>query len=79
MPKERIEALASGVSVVIDDFSRLTIHQCGKTRTTKSAKDKGQRQLVKAFLGGRSTHLPPIALATLEAVSRATLGLARAE
>ena len=76
MPKERIEALGTGVSVIIDDFARLTIHQSGKTRTSKSAQDKGQKALVKAFLDGRATGNPPIALATLEAVSRATLGLA---
>ena len=76
MPKERIEAIGTGVSLVIDDFTRLTVHQGGKTRTAKGAQDKGQKALVRAFLAGRASGTPPIALATLEAVSRATLGLA---
>lgn len=76
MPKERIEALGTGVSLMIDDFTRLTAHQGGKTRSSKGAQNKGQSALVKAFLDGRSGGNPPIALTTLEAVSRATLGLA---
>jgi len=76
MPKERIEAIGTGVSIIIDDFARLTIHQGGKTRTRKAAQDKGQRALVKAFLDGRTTRSAPIPLATLAAVSRATLDLA---
>ena len=76
MPKERIEAIGTGIALTIDDFARLTIHQAGKTRTRKAAQDKGQRALVKAFLDARATGTTPIALATLEAVSRATLGLA---
>ncbi|MEO7786413.1 MAG: bi-domain-containing oxidoreductase [Sphingomicrobium sp.] len=76
MPKERIEAIGPGVSLVIDDFARLTVHQGGKSRTVKRTQDKGQRALVKAFLDGRARSNPPIALATLAAVSRATLDLA---
>ena len=76
MSKERIEAIGTGVSLVIDDFTRLTVHQGGKTRTSKGAQDKGQKALVKAFLDGRTTGKPPVALASLDAVSRATLGLA---
>lgn len=76
MPKERIEAIGTGIALTIDDFARLTIHQAGKTRTRKAAQDKGQRALVKAFLDARATGTTPIALATLDAVSRATLGLA---
>ena len=76
MPKERIEAIGTGIAITVDDFARLTIHHGGKTRTRKAAQDKGQRALVKAFLDARATGTPPIALATLEAVSRATLGLA---
>ena len=76
MPKERIEALGTGVAIVIDDFARLTIHQGGKTRTRKAAQDKGQRAIVAAFLDGRGSGTPPIEIATLAAVTRATLGLA---
>ncbi|MEO5640530.1 MAG: bi-domain-containing oxidoreductase [Sphingomicrobium sp.] len=76
MAKERIEAIASGVSIVIDDFARLTVHQGGKSRTKKAAQDKGQRALVKAFLDSRATGVAPIAIDTLLAVSRATLELA---
>ena len=77
LPKERIEALGTGIAVVIDDFARLTVAQGGKSKTTKATQDKGQRALVAAFLAARAMGEHPIPLATLEAVSRATLGLAR--
>ena len=72
LPKERIEILGTGIAVMIDDFARLTIN--GRSR--KAAQDKGQRALVQAFLDARLSGIPPIPLATLDAVSRATLGLA---
>jgi predicted dehydrogenase len=75
LSKERIEVLGTGIAIVIDDFARLTIHQSGKTRTRKAAQDKGQRAIVAAFLDGRTSGTPPIALETLAAVTRATLGL----
>lgn len=77
LPKERIEALANGVAFIIDDFSELTIHQGGKSKRRRASQDKGQRALVAAFLAARRGGEPPIPLATLEAVSRATIDLAQ--
>ena len=78
LPKERVEALGSGVAVVIDDFSEMTVHQSGKRKRRRATQDKGQRALVAAFLAARSAGEAPIALETLETVSRATIDLASA-
>jgi predicted dehydrogenase len=77
LPKERVEALGSGIAVVIDDFAEMTVHQSGKSRRRRATQDKGQRALVSAFLAARATGEPPIPLRTLEAVSRATIDLAK--
>lgn len=77
LAKERIEALGTDVAVAIDDFCELTLYRKGKRSRRRSAQDKGQRALVAAFLAARSAGKPPIPLETLEAVSKATLGLAR--
>ena len=74
--KERIELFGSGVVIEIDDFSRLSISRGGKTTTRKATQDKGQANLVAAFLKARHGGQPPIPLADLEAVSLATLELA---
>ena len=78
VPKERIEAFASGLVIQIDDFRLLQITRGGKTSTTKAAaQDKGQAGLVAAFLAAaRKGGLPPIPLADLIAVSSATLDIA---
>ena len=75
LSKERIEALGTGIAIVIDDFTRFTVHSGGKTSVSKGSQDKGQRALVAAFLAGRTSGTPPIALDTLDRVSRATIGL----
>ena len=50
LPKEYLEAFASGRAVTLDDFNTLTIHAGGKAKTVKAAQDKGQAALVAAFL-----------------------------
>ena len=75
MPKERIEALGTGIAIVIDDFTRFTVHSGGKTSVSKGPQDKGQRALIAAFLDGVANNTPPIALDTLDRVSGATIGL----
>lgn len=74
--KERIEIFGDGIVIEIEDFSAIAISRGGRTRRRKAAQDKGQSNLVRAFLsavvrGGP----PPIPLAELEAVSAATLTL----
>lgn len=71
--KERIEVLGSGAIVEIDDFSTLTIHRGGKTTRKRATQDKGQKNLVAAFLRACQSGVPPISLEDLDAVSRATL------
>ena len=51
MPKERVEIFSSGLSMVLDDFRRLTIYGSGKKKTKKLlSQDKGQKEEVKRFL-----------------------------
>ena len=73
LSKERIEIHGSGTVVEIDDFQTMDTTRGGKTVRKKARQDKGQANLVKAFLDARASGQPPIALDDLEAVSRATL------
>jgi predicted dehydrogenase/threonine dehydrogenase-like Zn-dependent dehydrogenase len=76
LPKERIEAFASGVTAVIDDFRRLDVYEGGRRRTSKGRGDKGHRAEIEHFLkavqGVEDT--PPVE--TYFASTRATLALA---
>ncbi len=79
VPKEYLEAFAGGRVVTLDDFNTLTIHAGGKTKTVKSAQDKGQAALIAAFLAAARGETPaPIPLDEIEAVSRATLAIEEA-
>ena len=76
VPKEYLEAFANGRVVQLDDFNKLTIHAAGKSRTIKGSQDKGQAQLVAAFLEAAKGKAPaPIPLNEIEAVTRATLAI----
>lgn len=77
--KERIEIFATGIVVEISDYSEIAISRGGRTRRRKAAQDKGQTNLVAAFLAAtRTGGQPPIPLAELKRVSAATLTLANA-
>ena len=77
VPKERIEIFAGGVVIEIDDFTRLAVSRDGRTKRRKAAQDKGQTNLVRAFLASTRRETSwPIPLEVLEAVSWATLRLA---
>ncbi len=79
LPKEYLEAFASGRAVTLDDFNTLTIHAGGKAKSVKAAQDKGQAALVAAFLDAARGKAPaPIPLAELDAVSRATIAIEEA-
>jgi polar amino acid transport system substrate-binding protein len=79
LPKEYLEAFASGRAVTLDDFNALTIHAGGKTKTVKASQDKGQTALVSAFLdAARGKTKPPIPLEEVDAVSRATIAIEEA-
>lgn len=77
VPKERIEIFGTGIAVEIDDFTAIAISTGGKTRRRKARQDKGQNNLVAAFLAAcRDEAEAPIPLDELEAVSQATLAMA---
>jgi predicted dehydrogenase len=77
--KERIEIFGTGIVVEINDYSEIAISRGGRTKRRKAAQDKGQANLVAAFLSAAAAGgPPPIPLAALERVSAATLALANA-
>ncbi|MBT3178542.1 MAG: Gfo/Idh/MocA family oxidoreductase [Desulfobacula sp.] len=49
--KERVEVFANGVTAVLDDFKRLTIHSNGKKKEEKLlSQNKGQKEEVQLFI-----------------------------
>lgn len=77
--KERIEIFGTGIVIEINDFSEIAISRGGRTRRRKAGQDKGQANLVAAFLAATASGgPPPIPLADLERVTAATLALANA-
>ena len=79
VPKEYLEAFANGRVIRLNDFTELTIHSGGKTRVVKAKQDKGQAQLVSAFLeAARGRAAAPIPLEEIEAVTQATLAIEEA-
>ena len=78
-PKEYLEAFADGRVIRLDDYVRLTVDGGGRRKVRKGAQDKGQVQLVAAFLAAARGRAPaPIPLAEIEAVSFATLAIEEA-
>ncbi len=76
--KEYIEIFAAGRVAQIDDFRRLTITAGGKSTLIKSAHDKGQADLVKAFFAamrGEPNAKDPTPLEQLAAVTEATFAI----
>ncbi|HVQ35069.1 MAG TPA: bi-domain-containing oxidoreductase [Candidatus Bathyarchaeia archaeon] len=70
--KERLEAHAGGASGVIDEFRTGTLRRGGKPQSLGAA-GKGHREELDALLAAvRGEAPPPIALATMVAVTRAT-------
>lgn len=76
VPKEMIEVFAAGVVAQLDDFVSLSVTRSGKTAKHKSAQDKGQRGLIKAFIdASRGAGPEPIPRAELVAVTQATFAI----
>lgn len=73
-PKERVEVLGGGHTVVIDDFRVLTIDG----RTTKGAQDKGHRAQMAAFRRALASGGDPALAESALASMAATLGAAAA-
>jgi predicted dehydrogenase len=72
--KERLEVLGAGASAVLDDFRLLDLHRAGKRRVIrKFVQDKGHGAEMQAFVDAvRRGGPPPIEIAMIAAVSRAT-------
>jgi len=78
--KERIEIFGAGVVVEIDDFSAIRISRGGKSKRRAARQDKGQGDMLVAFLGAvRAGGPAPIPLDELVAVHRATFAIAGAD
>lgn len=77
LPKERLEVLADGRAVQLDDFRRLSILTPGRRATVRRrSQDKGQTALLAAFLGAaRGLREPPIPLPELAATTEATFAV----
>ena len=76
VPKEYIEAFASGRVIQLDDFRELIITAGGKATTVKSAQDKGQAALVQAFVtAARGEGPAPIPVEELATVTSATFAI----
>jgi predicted dehydrogenase/threonine dehydrogenase-like Zn-dependent dehydrogenase len=72
-PKERLEILGRGRTVVIDDFRSLTLDD----RTTRSAQDKGHRALIARFRRAIASGGDPAATEAALVSTAATLAAAR--
>ena len=76
VPKEHVEIFAAGCVVQIDDFRVLRITRGGRSQTRKGAQDKGQVDMMRAFLAAMRAGAPsPIPLADLRAVTETTFAI----
>jgi len=73
--KEYLEVFAAGCVLRLHDFVRLETTRGGKTRTVKSAQDKGQKAMIAAFLAATRGDPAPMTLDEIEAVSEATIAI----
>ena len=79
VPKEYLEVFAAGTVVQMEDFTRLSVTTAGKTTTTKGNQDKGQKQMVKAFVDSmKDDGTAPIPLLELIAVTETTFAIEEA-
>lgn len=77
VPKEQLEVLGDGLHARLDDFRALEVRRDGRTRRWRSARDKGHRGCVAAFLeAARRGGPPPIPLDEVAAVTRCTFAAA---
>jgi len=76
IPKERLEIFHNGTILQLDNFRRLTVIQSNGTKKKfRSSQNKGQDQMVSAFLTGIKTGTAPIAYDELIEVSQVMLDL----
>jgi len=74
MAKERVEVFGGGRSAVIDDFRSAVLYD-GDTgeRQIKGTQDKGQRDMLGAWIDGLRSGRPAMPFDTVMAVSAATV------
>jgi predicted dehydrogenase len=74
--KERLEVFRQGVTAVLDDFRSAELYVGGRRQKRSGrGQDKGHRAEVRAFVEGLAHGVPPISLAELENVSRASIAV----
>ncbi len=79
VPKEYLEVFGAGRVAQLDDYCRLTLTQNGRQKTAKQAQDKGQSQLVAAFLkAAREGGAAPVPYDQLAAVTETTFAIEEA-
>jgi predicted dehydrogenase/threonine dehydrogenase-like Zn-dependent dehydrogenase len=77
LPKEYVEVYSAGLTAILRDFKELEVYSTGKPRRTKSfVQDKGQANMVKAFVRSiKEGGAPLIAPEEIFAVTRATFAV----
>jgi len=73
--KERIEIAGAGRTAVIEDFRRTTLYADGRSRSMKTAQNKGHATEMKTFIEAVKAGAEPVAFAELYAVTAATLAV----
>jgi predicted dehydrogenase len=76
LPKERLEGFCAERTAVLDDYSRLDLHDGGHHHRRRApGQDKGHRQEIAAFLDAVRTGRPPTGLAEIDNVTLASLAI----
>jgi predicted dehydrogenase/threonine dehydrogenase-like Zn-dependent dehydrogenase len=79
LSKERYEVFCEGKIAIIDNWRTLEVTSRGKTKTTRALRaDKGHADEVQAFVRSCRTGIAAMPWESVEAVSRATLGVENA-
>ena len=73
LPKERLEAFSGARTGILDDYLALELlGPSGRERKKLRTQDKGHRAEIQAFVDGVRRGEPPVPLAEIENVHRAT-------
>ena len=78
LPKERIEVFCGGRAAVLEDFHRLTLHDArGQTDASLARQDKGQVEMLRAFLAALRGAEFPLTRDAILTTARLTLAAQR--
>jgi polar amino acid transport system substrate-binding protein len=79
VPKEYLEVFADGLLVRLDDFRQMTVTRYARSTVHKTAHDKGQQDLVRAFFdASHGRRAAPISLPELGGVMDTTFAIEEA-